>query len=198
MVDKEDKEEKAVKEEFKFKKIPLDSSGNLIDFIPLLKSPTNMVIISHQKTGKTLSMMGEKNFLIADCERGTEYFKGSNRVNLPTYDTSNGELPYTKLSSGMIVPTGLWQVVQDMRQANRMKEYFELRRRFEDHRTRENHDILLECISKMKLPILVIDTITHFMNIVEDCALHEYNENLSSTTPKKSNIKRVDTYSGSS
>lgn len=184
------------KKAFKFKKLPLDEKGNLLNFVPMLQSPRSLILISFVKTGKTVSMLNKPNFLVGDCEEGTEYFEGGNKVSLLSYDNSEGETAYTKLASGMILPTGLYQTVMELRRVNRMKTYNELYSLYKDHQTKENFDNLMGCILKMKFPIFVLDTITHFMSIVEQCALHEYNDNLKEGVPKKENIKRVDTYGG--
>lgn len=180
----------------KYMKLPLDDNDNLIPYHVRLKSPRNLIIIAARKTGKTDSMIDNPNFLIADCEKGTEYFEGSNKVNLLTFKPLDKTGPFVKLKNGNIVPTGLYQTVMDLRTLNNMPLFESLEKDYEACPTEENFKKMMEVILKMKFPIFVIDTITSFMKIVESCALFEYNLNLNASTPKKTNIKKVDTYNG--
>ena len=177
-------------------KLPLDDNGDLIPYHVRLKSPRNLIIMSMRKSGKTDSMIDNPNFLIGDCEKGTEYFEGSNKVNLLTYNESDKAGPFTRLKNNNIIPTGLFQTVMELQEENNMKLFRTLEKQYEASPTEQNFNELMKCILLMKFPIFVIDTITSFMKMVESCALFEYNLNLNPTTKKKTNIKKVDNYNG--
>jgi len=65
-----------------FKKLPLDDKGELFPAEKCLLSPRNLVIISFPKSGKTETLVNQKNILIGDTQGGTDYFQAQNATNL--------------------------------------------------------------------------------------------------------------------
>lgn len=177
-----------------FRKLPLDEHGKLIANNFCIQSPENLVIVSFPKTGKTLSMVNTPNFLIGDGERGTRYFRPKNYVNLLTFE---GNEEFVKLKSGTYVPTGVFQTVDELNKANRMKEYWELNQKLEDAVEADQEMIykdLLAHIQAMPFPIFVIDTITSFQELNAKASLKEYNDRF--PAKPKTDITKVDEYNG--
>lgn len=177
-----------------FRKLPLDENGKLIANKFCIQSPENLVIVSFPKTGKTLSMVNKPNFLIGDSEKGTKYFSPENYVNLLTF---GGNEEFVKLKSGTYVPAGVFQTVDELNRANRMKEYWELNQRLEDAVEADQEAIykdLLAHIQAMPFPIFVIDTITSFQELNAKASLKEYNDQF--PAKPKTDITKVDEYNG--
>lgn len=177
-----------------FRKLPLDGNGKLIANNFCIQSPENLIIVSFPKTGKTLSMVNKPNFLIGDSEKGTKYFKPKNYVNLLTFE---GNEEFVKLKSGTYVPAGVFQTVDELNKANRMKEYWELNQRLEDAVEADQEAIyndLLAHIQAMPFPIFVIDTITSFQELNLKASLKEYNDRF--PAKPKTDITKADDYGG--
>lgn len=183
------------KKEVTFKKLPIDEGGNLIKNEYSISGPRNLVIVSFPKSGKTLSMADVPYIMVGDAEGGTDDFKMSNRVNLVTYE---GDKEFVKISSGY-VPAGIFQTVDEMNKLNGMKQYWELKIRFDDARSGADkkvlHGELVSCIKSMKFPIFCIDTITSIQELNHSTALYEYNLGVKPEN-RKGNIKRTDEYGG--
>lgn len=177
-----------------FRKLPLDQNMKLIENNFGIESPEDLIIVSFPKTGKTLTMVNQKNFLIGDPEGGTSYFKAKNYVNLSTY---SGDDEFVKLKSGTYVPAGLFQTVDELNRANRMKEYWDLKQKLEDCAAGDKEAVyadLLAHLRGMPFPIFVTDTITTFQDLNMKAALAEYNDRY--PTKKKASIKLADDYGG--
>lgn len=177
-----------------FKKLPLDEKGELIKNDFHIQSPEDLVVVSFPKSGKTLSMVNQKNILIGDSEGGTSYFKANNVVNLGTFD---GEKDFVKLKSGTYVPAGIFQTVDELSKANRMKEYWQTKQLLEDAKPQDKQKIfddLTAHLRGMPFPIFVIDTITSMQDLNMQAALAEYNDRF--PTKPKGDIKKVDDYGG--
>lgn len=175
-----------------FKRLPLTADGKLIERSYQLKCPRNQVIISFPKTGKTDNMVGVKNFLIGDCEKGTRHFEGTNRVNLVRYF---GKEAIVKLKSGAFIYAGIYEIVKELYRANRMEEFNLLIDQLEDDFTGEVYGKIVKLINEIPFPIFAIDPLTSFMPLIYSTALAEYNEDVSEDK-KKMDIKRVDKYGG--
>ncbi len=177
-----------------FKKLPLDESGELLPSEVFLPDPRNQVIISAPKSGKTETMVNQKNILIGDTQGGTDYFQARNSVNLLTYE---GADPFKVTKDGTFVPMGLFQTVEELGKLNNMKKYWELYKAFSESRgeiRKKNYELLTEHIRAMKFPIFALDTVTDFQYMMHDAALADYNVYFKKS---KDNIKRVDDYGGS-
>src|SRR4051794_35533302 len=101
-------------EKIKFNKLQLDEKGQLLPAEKSIISPRNLVIISFPKSGKTETMVNQKNFLIGDTQGGTDYFQARNSVNLLTY---TGDEPYKVIKDGTFVPMGIFQTVDELNKA---------------------------------------------------------------------------------
>lgn len=179
-----------------FKKLPLDQKGDLYPAEKCLISPRNLVIISFPKSGKTETLVNQKNILIGDTQGGTDYFQAQNVTNLLTY---TGEEPFMEIKDGTFVPMGIYQTVQELYEVNNMKTYWELYTSFKESRGDEReklYDKLMECMGKMKFPIFAVDPITDLQATFHAAALADYLKQFNPKIPKNS-IKRVDEYGGS-
>ncbi|MCA9381243.1 hypothetical protein KC678_03180 [Candidatus Dojkabacteria bacterium] len=178
----------------KFSRLPLNEKGELIKGECSLKSPTNLVFISQKKTGKTLTASNQPKILIADCEGGTKDFgfPVNNQVNVLKYE---GEEAFKKTNKYGWLPMGLFQLVDELKQANDMTTYWRLFNEFDDRKDKATYEALVKHINKMPFPILMLDTITSFIEVSNSAALHEYNKNVKPES-RKTDIKRVDEYGG--
>lgn len=179
-----------------YKKLPLDERGNLFPPEKCLISPRNLVIISFPKSGKTETLVNQKNILIGDSQGGTDYFKAQNVANLLSYD---GEEPFEVIKDGTFVPSGIYQTVAELNEVNNMSKYWQLYNAFKDARGKEReklYDEVLECILAMKFPVFAVDPITSMQKLFHDAALADYVNQFKPKQPKSS-IKRVDEYGGS-
>jgi hypothetical protein len=181
-------------EEKKYSRLPLTNSGELIKGEHSMKSPTNLVFISQKKTGKTLTAANNPKILIADCEAGTKDFgfPVNNVVNVLRHD---GEEAFKKTNKYGYIPMGLFQLVDELKQANDMTTYWKLFQDFEDKKDKKSYDLLLDHINKMPFPVLMVDTITSFIEVSNSAALYEYNLNVKHES-RKTDIKRTDEYGG--
>lgn len=179
---------------FQCKKLPLDEKGELYPAEKSLISPRNQVVISFPKSGKTETMVNQKNILIGDIQGGTDYFQAQNSVNLLTYD---GPDAFKQIKSGTFVPMGLFQTVDELNKVNQMDKYWQIYNSFKDSRGEKRaklYDELIEHILKMKFPIFAVDPITDMQYVLHDAALADYNKQFGKN---KDSIKRVDDYGGS-
>lgn len=175
-----------------YKKLPLTDKGMLLEKAPLLQGPRSLVIISFPKSGKTDNMCGVPNFLIGDCEDGAAYFEGSNDVDLKKF---NGPHAHYKTKSGAFIPAGLYETCQELYRANNMKLFNTLVDELKLTRSKAVHTKLVKVLQDMPFPIFVVDTLTHFIKLVYEAALAEYNEALD-PSKHKGDIKRADNYGG--
>lgn len=177
-----------------FKRLPLNEKGELIQGKYSLKSPRNLIFISNKKTGKTLTAANQPKILIADCEEGTLDFgfPVNNKVNILKY---SGEEEFKKTNKYGWLPMGLFQLVDELKQANNMEEYWKLFNVLQDKGDEESYNNLVAHINKMPFPILMMDTITSFIDVSNSAALYEYNSSVKADS-RKSDIKRVDEYGG--
>lgn len=177
-----------------FKKLPLDENGKLIINNYRLQSPENLVMVSFPKSGKTLCMVNQKGFLIGDPEEGTSYFGANNYVNLNTYD---GKDEFVKIKNGTYIPAGIFQTVDELNKANRMKEYWALKARLDERLPSNEKETIFkdlkQMIADMPFPIYATDTITTLQELNLKAALAEYNARFGKA---KTDIKKVDDYGG--
>jgi len=178
-----------------FKKLPLDEDGNLIKNDFEILSPRNLIEVSVVKSGKTLTKANQPKILVGDTEGGTEHFKMSNKVNLTSFE---GDDEFIETSKGFI-PAGIYQTVDELCRANRMKEYWVLKQQFEEARNyKEKTKIFADLLAHfrgMPFPIFNIDTITAFQRLNNAAALYEYNLGVK-PDKQKSDIKKADEYGG--
>jgi hypothetical protein len=178
-----------------FKRLPLNEKGELIKNGWGLKSPRNLVIVKYPKSGATLSLCNVPKILIADSERGTEYFKPDNVASLMDETVSN-QFKSTKKYG--FIPQTIFDLVDELGTANKMDEYWKALTELENERDIKKKEVLynalVERINEMPFPILAVDTITSLVAISNEAALYEYNQNVK--TPKY-DIKKVDEYGGS-
>lgn len=178
-----------------FKRLPLNEKGELIKNGWGLKSPKNLVIVKYPKSGATLSLCNVPKILIADSEKGTEYFKPDN-VSLLLDETTNNQFVSTKKYG--YIPQTIFDLVDEMKKANQMDEYWKSYTALENERDiskkEEMYNNLIIQINQMPFPILAIDTITSLVAISNEAALYEYNLNVKN---QKYDIKKVDEYGGS-
>ncbi len=181
----------------KYKRLPITNEGVLLDLGSIrIKSPQNLVIVKYPKSGSTLSICNVPKILIADSERGTEYFSANNKVNLLD-ETTEGKFVETKRYG--YIPKTIYDLVSELYEANKMAEYWELKAKFDLERDlvtkQKMYDELLKKINNMPFPIVAIDTITSIVNLSNDAALYEYNLHVKPES-KKEDIKRTDEYGG--
>lgn len=177
-----------------FKKLPINENGELFPAEKVLQSPRNQVIISFPKSGKTETMVNQKNILIGDIQGGTDYFQAQNSVNLLTYE---GKEPFKILSNGTFVPMGVFQTVDELNRLNGMIQYWKIYNAFIESRGENRdklYDELINHILKMKFPIFAVDPITELQYVMHEAALADYNKQFNKN---KDSIKRVDDYGGS-
>lgn len=178
-----------------FKKLPLDENGKLIENEFEILCPTNLIETSFVKSGKTLTKANQPKILVGDTEGGTEHFKMSNKVNLLTYD---GDDEFIETSKGFI-PAGIFQTVDELNRANKMKDYWLLKQKFEEARNqKEKAKLFADLLAHFKgmpFPIFAIDTITAFQKLNNAAALYEYNLGVKPNS-QKSDIKRTDEFGG--
>lgn len=184
----------AEKQKEEFKRLPLTSTGELVKGEYALKSPRNLIFISQKKTGKTLTAANQPKILILDCEGGTKDFgfPVNNKVDITKFD---GTEEFTKTTKFGWLPTGLFQVVDELRKANEMVEYWRLFNLLDDKADKVSYDNLITHINKMPFPICMVDTITSFIDVSNSAALYEYNLTVKPDS-RKTDIKRVDEYGG--
>ena len=181
-------------EEKKFNRLPLNEKGELIKGECSLKSPRNLVFISQKKTGKTLTAANQPKILIADCEGGTKDFgfPVNNQVDVLRYE---GTEAFQKTNKYGWIPMGLFQLVDELKKANDMSTYWKLYQEFDDKKSKDSYEALVNHINKMPFPILMLDTITTFIEVSNSAALYEYNQNVKAES-RKTDIKRIDEYGG--
>lgn len=175
-------------------RLPLTKEGKLIEGKFALKSPRNLVFISQKKTGKTLTATNQPKILILDCEGGTKDFgfPVNNKVDVNKY---HGTEAFTKTSKFGYLPTGLFQTIDELRKANDMDTYWKLFNDLDEKADEKSYNALIEHLNKMPFPIVMLDTITSFIDVSNSAALFEYNSNVKLES-RKSDIKRVDEYGG--
>lgn len=187
-----------------YKRLPLDNNGNIIEYSKNIQwGPSNMIITSYPKTGKTLCAVDIPGILIGDLEGGTDDFKASNRVDMKTY-TEIGEdgklLPnFIKLKSGGYVPRGIFETVDELRKENKMDDYWKLQTqlslaRSSTEKEKIENDIY-EHVLSMRYPVFFIDTITSIQDLNNQATLAAYNDSVAPEN-RKNDIKKVDNYSG--
>lgn len=178
-----------------FKKLPLDENGNLVKNEFEIQSPRNLVEVSVPKSGKTLTKASIPNILVGDCEKGTNYFLMNNVANMLDYE---GTDEFVSISKGWI-PAGIFQTVDELKKANRMKEYWELVQKLDSCRDEKEKSKIfqdqLAHLRSMPFPIFNVDTITSIQGLNNAAALYEYNLNVSEKA-KKTDIKKADEYGG--
>ncbi len=177
-----------------FKRLPLNEKGELIKNGWGLKSPRNLVIVKYPKSGSTLSLCNVPKILIADTEKGTEYFKPNNVAMLLDASISD-KFIFTKKYG--YIPQTIFDLVDELSKANKMDDYWQTCTSLENERDYTKKEILynelIEKVNLMPFPILAIDTITSLVALSNDAALHEYNQNVKMP---KYDIKKVDEYGG--
>jgi hypothetical protein len=182
--------------EEKFKRLPLNEKGELIKNGWGIKSPRNLVIVKYPKSGATLSLCNVTKTLIADTEKGTEYFKPNNVVMLLDESVANQFVSTKKYG---YIPQTIFDLVDELQRANKMDEYWKAYTALENERDFEKKEILynqlVDRINAMPFPVLAIDTITSLIAISNEAALFEYNQGVKDTS-RKYDIKRVDEYGG--
>lgn len=156
-----------------------------------------MVIVKYPKSGTTLSMCNVPKILVADAEEGTTTFKMDNATDL--FDKSV-EGQFVKTSHYGFLPQAIFEFVDELKRANKMKEFWELYQRMRSERDNakrlDAYKRLIEAINDMPFPIVAIDTITSVQKLSNAAALHEYNEGIGKAHPKN-DITKVDEYAGS-
>ena len=191
----EKKQEEVVKRSYK--RLPLGEDNQLLDLGSIkIISPQNLVFISFPKSGKTLSMVNVPKMLIADSEKGTEYFSANNKVNLLD-ESVEGRFILTKKYG--CIPQTLHDLVTELYQANKMGEYWAAKLAFDTEKdlvTKEQmYKDLVVRMNEMPFPILAIDTITSIVTLSNSAALYEFNLPLKPES-KKSDAKRIDEFGG--
>lgn len=181
-----------------FKKLPLTNEGKLVDDDQFtIHSPTNTVIISVPGGGKTDNMVNIPHILIGDCEGGSSDFGAKNRVDMTR---GSGTEKYKKISSGAYIPMGIFETVDELNKANRMKEYWAMKIALEDEKDmkekEKRYNDLVKFLNEIPFPIFAVDTITSLQELNLGAALTEYNSRISDPEKWKTNIKRVDEYGG--
>lgn len=178
-----------------YKKLPLDENGKLFPPEKCLISPRNLVIISFPKSGKTETLVNQKNILIGDPQGGTDYFSAQNAANITSHDGDDFEV----IRDGTHVPSGLFQTVAELNEVNNMSQYWKVYNAFKDARGKEREELynqVIELILDMKFPIFAVDPITDMQKMFHEAALADYIQQFKPPKPKSS-IKRVDEYGGS-
>jgi hypothetical protein len=176
-----------------YKRLPLTPEGKIIERRKkILKSPRTQVIISFPKSGKTDSMIDQPKFFIGDCEGGTDKFEGINYTDLTKSVT---EQSYAVTKGGSFIPSGLYEVCQELYRANNMKAFNKAYERFNDSKSEEDYAEMMELINVMPFPVFVVDTITSFMKMVYHAALAVYNANVDPTR-QKTDIRKADNFGG--
>lgn len=180
--------------EKKYSRLPLNEKGELVKGEYSLKSPGNLVLISQKKTGKTLTAANKSKILIADCERGTRDFGWpvNNKVDISKYD---GKEEFKQTNKYGWIPMGLFQLVDELKAANNMVEYWKLFAELDEKADKNSYDTIIKHINTMPFPILAMDTITSFIEVSNSAALYEYNLSVKPEN-RKNDIKRADEYGG--
>lgn len=177
-----------------YKRLPLNANGELLKNGFMIKSPRNMVIVKYPKSGSTLSLVDVPKILIADSEGGTEDFNATNSTNLLDSTVID---EFKETNNFGWLPQTIFDLVDELKKANRMKEYWVLYNTLKNERDlvqKERHyNALIEFINKLPFPIVAVDTITSIQGLSNAAALFEYNKSVSKP---KTDITRVDEYSG--
>lgn len=186
-----------IEEKKKYKRLPISESGELLNLGNIrIKSPRNLVIVKYPKSGSTKSMVNVPKMLIIDTENGTEDFSANNKVNLLDASIEDN---FIKTKKYGYIPQAIYDVVMELYIANKMKDYWELKARFDMERDldikQKMYQDLLKMINEMPFPICCIDTITALVNISNKAALFEYNLNMKLEN-QKADIKRINEYGG--
>lgn len=155
-----------------------------------------MVIVKYPKTGTTLTMCNVPKILVADAEEGTVTFKMDNATDL--FDKSV-EGKFVKTTHYGFLPQTIFEMVDELKRANMMKEFWELyqamRSERDNVRRLDLYKRLIELINRMPFPIVAIDTITSIQKLSNAAALFEYNEGIGKAKPK-TDITKADDYGG--
>jgi hypothetical protein len=191
--------EEVVKKERKYKRLPLGEDNQLLNLGDIrIKSPKNLVIISFPKSGKTKTIVNVPKILIADAEKGTEYFNANNKVNLLD-DNTEGQFVQTKNNKYGYIPKTIYDLVIELYQANKMSDYWALQNKFDIERDltikQSLYEELISKINEMPFPIVALDTITSLVSLSNAAALYEYNLHMKPEN-RKADIKRIDEYGG--
>lgn len=185
-------------QQYDFKKIPIDSNGQLIKGHFRLKSPASLVKISYPKMGKTLAMVNVPKILICDAHREVEDFPFCN--NYIKQATYTGKHKFHKVSSGAYIPAGIFETVTDLKVANRMAEYWKLKNMLDERRSAEEKasifSDLIALINDMLFPITAWDTVTHMQDLNIDAALGRYNSQFDDPDKRRDDIRLVDRWGG--
>lgn len=183
-----------VAEQQMYKRLPLTPQGEILKAGAEILSPRNMVIVKYPKSGTTLSMCDVPKILVADAEEGTVTFKMSNQVDLIDQNVAD---KFVATQNYGFLPQTIFELVDELKRANKMAEFWLQYREMRSDRNPSSRDskykALIELINSMPFPIFAVDTITSISKLSNAAALHEYNEG---TTKKKSDITKVDEYSG--
>lgn len=155
-----------------------------------------MVIVKYPKSGTTLSMCNVPKILVADAEEGTVTFKMDNQTDL--FDKS-AEDKFTKTNAYGWLPQTIFELVDELKRANKMKEFWELHQAMRSERDpakrMDLYKRIIELINSMPFPIVAIDTITSIQKLSNAAALYEYNQGVGKANPKN-DITKADEYSG--
>lgn len=180
-----------------YKRLPLDSKGQLIRNNVGLTSPKNLVIVKYPKSGSTLSLCDVPKVLIADSEGGTSYFRPSNRVHLIDEAVID---QFKSTNSYGYIPQTIYDLVVELNEANGMegywKDYWTMENERDPKKKADLYEALVQRINAMPFPILAIDTITSIVKLSNAAALHELNINIKDVGKRKSDIKKADEYGG--
>lgn len=194
----EPKEEKKPEIGQIFSKLPIGQDGKLIDSDMFnITSPTNAVIISVPGGGKTDNMVNVPHMLIGDMEEGSADYHAANRVDMKVSSLKD---EYVKVNSGAYIPAGIFQTVDELNKANRMREYWPMKIGLEEERNmkekEKRYNDMVAFLNDIPFAIFVVDTITSLQELNLGAALAEYNSRILDPSKKKTNIKRVDDYGG--
>jgi hypothetical protein len=188
--------EKVQEQNPQFKRIPLNSKGELIKNSFGLKSPRRLVVVKYPKSGSTLSICDVPKILIADSEAGTDYFTPNNVASLID-DTVKDKFVSTKKYG--YVPQTIFDLVDELSTANNMDVYWNMYTSMKNERDlvekEKKYNDLVAFINTMPFPILAIDTITSIVGLSNQAALWEYNLGVKESSQKE-DIKRADEYGG--
>jgi hypothetical protein len=186
---------KKEKLEKKYNLLPLNNVGEIVKNNFRIISPRNLVIVKYPKSGSTLSIGDVPKILIADSEQGTRNFPISNKVNLLK---NIDEEKFVKTSRYGYIPQSIFDLVNELDEANDMKTFAKLEKEFDNcgiFEKESKYKEIIKHVNKMPFPILAIDTITSLIDISNKAALYEYNST-KDPNKQKANIKKADSYGG--
>ncbi|NLR61102.1 hypothetical protein HGH93_23575 [Chitinophaga polysaccharea] len=181
----------------KYKIIPLTDEGELRDNEAFkLKSPRRMIMLGQSLMGKTYNVINIPKFLIMDADKETDYYPWCRNY----VKVANDEVErYYLLENNVVIPAAIYELVMEMRTANRMDLFEKFSRKIERSKDatkkKQYFRYLKKLINDMPFAVLVADSLTSLQKLNHGAALYGYNLRVKPES-RKTDIKHTDQWGG--